>query len=362
VAERDAAPIPDPVDWATAHRVARVVAGRDAIAGSYLGGSLAADFGEVTEEAEELVAAHTGLRSPGRASGRVLDRQAWVEANLGSMRRMLRPLTERIGARLAGRPLAGLGRHVAGTELGVLLGYVAQRVLGQYDLLVPEESGSHHTDLVYYVGPNVLALEKRFAFRPREFRRWIAIHEVTHRAQFTGVPWLRAHFLGLLDELLGAVDPDPRALGAALRRVADEVRAGRNPLDGHGIVGLVASPEQRSVLDRLQALMTLLEGHGNAVMGHLGAQHVVGAERMAAILAARRQTRGAGAVVAKLLGLEMKLRQYEVGERFVLEVERLAGPRAIDRAWTGADALPTLDELRSPGAWLARTAPLAAPV
>jgi coenzyme F420 biosynthesis associated uncharacterized protein len=347
---------PDPIDWPTARRVARAVAGRDAIAGSYLSASLHADFLDVTAEAEELVADHTGLRSPNAAIARVVDRRGWVDVNLASMRRMLTPLTERIGERLAGRPLAPIGRRVAGTELGVLLGYVAQRVLGQYDLLVPDRDGdgSDSGDLVYYVGPNVLALEKRFAFRPREFRRWIAIHEVTHRAQFTGVPWLHGYFLSLVADLLGAVDPDPRALMASLRRVADEVRAGRNPLDGHGVIGLVATAEQKVALDRVQALMTLLEGHGNAVMDDLGTAHVVGATRMSQVLRARRQVRGMAALISKLIGLEMKLRQYEVGERFVHEITRLSGARAVDAAWTAPEALPTTAELNAPASWLAR--------
>jgi uncharacterized protein (DUF2342 family) len=55
---------------------------------------------------------------------------------------------------------------------------------------------------VYYVGPNVLGLEKRYAFRPRDFRLWIAIHEVTHRAQFTAVPWMKPYYLSLVDSAL----------------------------------------------------------------------------------------------------------------------------------------------------------------
>src|SRR5204863_7533037 len=67
-------------------------------------------------------------------------------------------------------------------------------------IFVPDsEPGAPDADAVYYVGPNILGLEKRFAFRPLDFRRWIAIHEVTHRAQFTGVPWMREYFLSLVN-------------------------------------------------------------------------------------------------------------------------------------------------------------------
>ena len=348
------APIPDPVDWSLAEWVARRVAGREPLDASYLAASLRADFDEVTARAELLVAEHTGLRAPGAAQARVVDRGSWVVANIASMRRLLAPLTARIGERMATSRIAPLGRRIAGTETGVLLGYLSQRVLGQYDLLVPDDDDDTDGDAVYYVGGNVLALEKRFAFRPRDFRLWIAIHEVTHRAQFTAVPWMRGYFLSLVEDALAAVDPDPRRLVQALARAADELRAGRNPLDDGGLVALLATDEQRGVLTRIQALMSLLEGHGNAVMNRIGRDHVAGQARMARVLNARRQSKGMTAVIHKLVGIESKLRQYELGETFVAAVERAAGPRALNAAWQGPEQLPTLDELRDPGSWLAR--------
>jgi coenzyme F420 biosynthesis associated uncharacterized protein len=347
-------PAPDPVDWALAERVARRFAGREPLASSYLGRSLRPDFAAVTVEAEELVAEHTGLRAGSAAAAEVLDRTGWIAANVASMRRMLAPLTARIGERMSRGPMVPVGRRVAGTEMGVLLGYLAQRVLGQYDLLVPDDEGNTTADAVYYVGPNVLTLEKRYAFPPRDFRRWIALHEVTHRAQFTGVPWLKAHFLALVERSLTLVDPDPRRLVQAMARAADEIRRGRNPLDEGGLVGLLASPEQRGVLAEVQALMSLLEGHGNTVMNELGRAHVGGQERMARILQARRRSRGLSGVVHKLLGIDSKMRQYEIGEAFVGVVEREAGPRGIDAAWRAPENLPTAEELLHPEQWLAR--------
>jgi coenzyme F420 biosynthesis associated uncharacterized protein len=346
---------PDPVDWATAVRVARRFAGRDALSSSYLAGSLRPDFDAVTTEAEELVAEYTGLRAPSAARAEVLDRAGWVEANVASMRRMLAPLTTRIGERIARSPIAPVGRRIAGTEMGVLLGYLSQRVLGQYDLLVPDGDGPDpRGDAVYYVGPNVLMLEKRYAFPPRDFRRWIALHEVTHRAQFTGVPWLKGFFLSLVERSLTMVDPDPRRLMQAIVRTADEIRHGRNPLDEGGLVGLLASPEQRGVLAEVQALMSLLEGHGNSVMNALGREHVDGQERMARILNARRRSRGLTGALHKVLGIDSKMRQYEMGEAFVAAVERAGGPRAIDAAWQSPESIPTGEELTHPDAWLAR--------
>ncbi|HET9730586.1 MAG TPA: zinc-dependent metalloprotease [Acidimicrobiia bacterium] len=346
-----AAHAPDPVDWPTAARVARFWAGRDALSQSYLGTSLASDFAEVTILAEQLVAEHTGLRAPGEASARVLDRGQWIDSNLSSMQRMLEPLMHKFADRLAKSPFAPVSRRVAAGEIGVLLGYLAQRVLGQYDLLVADANSG---DAVYYVGANILALEKRFAFRPRDFRLWIAIHEVTHRAQFTGVPWMREHFLSLVHQAFDLVDPDPRTLLRAISRAVDEMRAGRNPLDDGGIVGLFASPEQRGVLGQVQSLMSLLEGHGNVVMDDIGKEHVAGQERMSRVLSQRRNAGGLTGAIHKVLGLEQKMRQYETGEVFVRGVIAEAGPRAVDELWERPENLPTAAELRAPQDWVAR--------
>jgi coenzyme F420 biosynthesis associated uncharacterized protein len=347
---------PEPIDWATARKVARVVAGRDPLADSYLAASLQSDFDVLTSEAEALVAGYTGLHAPGHARALVLDRRQWVDANLSSMRMMLEPLLQRFGERVARSPLAPFSRHVAASEVGVLLGYLSQRVLGQYDLLVRESDGADD-DAVYYVGGNVLALEKRFAFRPRDFRLWIAIHEVTHRVQFTGVPWMRGHFLALVHRALELVDPDPKTMMRAITNAFDEVRAGRNPLDEGGIVGLFASAEQKGVLAQVQALMSLLEGHGNVVMDDLGRDHVAGQERMSRVLQQRRNAGGLTGILHKLFGLEQKMRQYEVGERFVRGVIALAGPRSIDALWAAPDNLPRFEELEAPAAWLDRVVP-----
>jgi len=366
----------DLVDWRLAARIAHRVGGHPRIASSYLSASLGVDFEAVTAESEHLVAEFTGLRPPGPTRAAVLDRPAWIDANLVSMRVMLRPLAQRIGARLARSPVAPVGRSLAAGELGVLLGYVSKRVLGQYDLVVTDPGGEIDTDTipagdpgagaeagggeggggdtVFYLGANVLEMEKRFAFRPLEFRRWIALHEVTHRAQFTGVPWLRGHFLELIGQMLSVAPPEPRRLAGALARAAADVRAGRNPLDDGGLIGLVASDDQRRLLDEAQALMALLEGHGNLVMNTLGRVHVAGQGRMAAVLQARRGAGGWTGQVQKLLGLELKMRQYRLGEDFCEAVVREAGPRGLDAVWLGPAMLPTLEELGRPHEWLER--------
>ncbi|MDP8955086.1 MAG: zinc-dependent metalloprotease [Actinomycetota bacterium] len=353
----------DPIGWDVAEKVAVRIAGREPLADSYHADSLGPDFAELTAEAEALVAEATGLESmAGPARARVTDRAGWVRANLASFQRMLRPLTGRLGERMPTNPVAAQAtRTLTGVEVGTLLGWMSTRVLGQYDLLVIDDETAADQDIVYYVGPNVLALEKRFAFPPREFRLWLALHEVTHRAQFTGIPWLRGHFLSLVEASLGSIEPDPKRFLMALRRAVDEVRAGRNPLDEGGLVALVATPDQRQVLGQIGGMMSLLEGHGDVTMERAGAELIPSAERFSRVLHQRRaQASGMARAVQKLVGLEAKLKQYEQGERFIEAVEAEGGPQYLNRAWESAEMLPTLAEIREPSMWMRRVpAPVA---
>jgi coenzyme F420 biosynthesis associated uncharacterized protein len=350
------------VDWALAERIAVRVAGSEPFAGSYHADSLAPDFEELTAEAEQLVGDATGLVSlEGPARARVTDRAGWVRANIASFQRLLRPVTDKLGSRIGSGPLAPLTRAAAGAEVGTLLGWMSTRVLGQYDLLVVEDEHPEQQDLVYYVGPNVLGLEKRFGFPPREFRLWLSLHEVTHRAQFTGVPWLRPHFLSLVEEALSAVDPDPTRLLHGLGRIADGVRTGRNPLAEGGLAHLFATPAQADALQRVAGMMSLLEGHGDVTMDRAGADRIPSAERFSRVLRARRRSVSPGMkLIQQLLGLEAKLNQYEQGERFIAAVERAGGTELLDRAFRDPANLPTLAEIRAPERWIARVEPLSA--
>ena len=387
------------VDWEFARTVAGRIAGREPFADSYHGESLESDLLELTAQAEELVQLETGLVSQsGLAKAKVTDRMGWIDANLASFDRLLRPLLGRIddaaeeasngetenrfadsslGRALApvtealepvGKALAPVGDAVgeafgqvsgvvvpkfAGAEVGALLGWMSGRVLGQYDLLIIEDERPEEQDWVYYVGPNVLSLEKRYGFPPREFRLWIAVHECTHRAQFTGVPWLRPYFLSLVNELLDEVEPDPKRLLDAIR---DSRKDGNAPsLKDGGISALLASPEQRATMDKVTGLMSLLEGHGDITMDR-AAQHLIPSQpRFARVMSERRKNAsGVSKVIQRLTGMEAKLAQYEEGEDFVRAVEAAGGKELFNEVWSGPEALPTITEIRQPDLWIDR--------
>lgn len=123
-----------------------------------------------------------------------------------------------------------------------------------------------------------------------------------------------------------------------------------------GVMGLLASPEQRRALERIGGLMSLLEGHGDITMDRAGVDRIPSAARFSRVLRERRATPNPGTkLLQQLIGLEAKMNQYAQGERFIEEVERLGGgPQALDPVWRGASWLPTLAEIREPTEWLKR--------
>ena len=351
----DPGDLDDPIDWDLARRVAVRTARREPYAAPRWRDGLAEDFAECTEQAEGLVAEFTGLRSlSGPARGRVTDRVGWIDANLASFQRLLKPLAAKLGTGSDGM-LAPITRRVAGAELGVMLGWMSTRVLGQYDLLIIEDDKPEDQDIVYYVAPNVVSLENKYAFDPAEFRLWLALHEVTHRAQFTGVEWMRPHFIGLVESVLDSVDPDPKRIAAAVRRVAEARRRGEDPLAAGGVMALFASEAQVETLEQLAGLMSLLEGHGDVTMDRAGKGLVPSAPRFGRVMRRRRESvRGFAKVFQRVIGLDAKIKQYAEGEHFISSVEEVGGAALLDRVWESPGNVPGIAEIRSPSDWVSR--------
>jgi coenzyme F420 biosynthesis associated uncharacterized protein len=346
------------VDWDLARTVAaKVNRNEPHLRGAELA-KMNDDFEEFTALAEELVGEETGLVSlDGDARGRVADRAAWVDANIRSFQRLLKPMLDQLDDKMHS-PLSGLGAKAAGVEVGVLLGWMSSRVLGQYDLLVIEDEHPDEQDIVYYVGSNVAALEKRFAFPERDFRLWLALHEVTHRAQFTGVPWMRTHFLGLVNKTMEDVEPDPQRFVDGLRRIIEAKKDGDDALADGGLTAVFATENQRESLEQIGGLMSLLEGHGDTTMDRAGKGVVHGAERFGRILRQRRQNASKFVLlIQRLAGIEAKMKQYAQGEAFIEAVEDHGGRELMDRVWEAPTLLPALTEIREPQLWIDRVTP-----
>ena len=346
----------DPVDWRLAERIARRVGGHEPFIDSYHYRNLTPELTEFTAQAEELVAAETGLKSmAGPARAQVTTRAGWVNANVASFQRLLRPVTNKMAERVSSSWLAPVTQRVSGTEMGAVLGWMSTRVLGQYDLLIIEDDRPEDQDMVYYVGPNVMALEHKHGFDPRQFRLWLALHETTHRAQFTGIEWLRPHFLSLVQDALDAAEPDLEHFKQVAKEVLEARRRGEDPLADGGLPALLATPEQKAVLDRIGGMMSLLEGHGDVTMDRAGADHVPDASRFARVLRHRRNSaKGVSKLVQRIVGIEAKLNQYAAGEAFIETVEARGGTELLNRVWESSDRLPSMTEIRNPQQWIDR--------
>ncbi len=369
-------PAPALVDWGLAERIGTRVASRSAALDADLP-ALQRDMDAQAGLAESLVTQVTGLVPAGPAEIRVVDRPAWVRANIVSFQRLLAPLVERWEERTA----SALGRRSGADQPGRRGGAGHAAGLDEQPGPRPVRPAARRSDrghgrrlrppvrrprsadgrrrregdVVYLVGPNLIRLERRFGFPEEDFRLWVLLHELTHRAQFTGVPWLAPHFRNLVSKALTIAEPDVRQLAGAARALMQDRAEARRLLDEGGMMALVASPEQRATLNEIGGMMALLEGHGDVTMDRAGQGHVASAPRFAAVLSARRKG-GSPPVrlLRKLIGLEGKLNQYEQGERFIAQIERVAGPRAVDACWEGPERLPSLEEIREPQRWLDR--------
>jgi coenzyme F420 biosynthesis associated uncharacterized protein len=283
---------------------------------------------------------------------RVVGRGEWAATNIASFATLLAPAEEKLASHDGwGSTVAG---RVVGAEMGAVLGFLSRKVLGQYELVLPTADGGAG-DTVLFVGGNMLKMERDHAFRSDEFRFWVALHESTHRLQFLGVPWLRDYFFDLVAELVASATPEPGRLSRVGAQIQKAAMQGEPLIDESGIFGLFASEEQREVIDRVQALMSLLEGHGHVVMDRIGERELVTQQRMSRVLKARRSDKRTAAFM-RLIGLELKLRQYELGEKFINGVEDRATWETLSLAWEGPEALPTLAEISDPQRWLDRVA------
>ena len=347
--------------------VARRVAGDSDMENSYLIQRLQRDLDEAVPRSEELVARFSGIPAPPPVNWGIIDRAQWAEVNIKGMTAMLGPLHDKISQRLDQAPLPArlLQTTAVSTEIGLLLGYISKRVLGQYDLLVSEEAVAPSTrrraggvpPSLYFVGPNMVETERRFGFIPEEFALWVALHEVTHRFQFEGVPWLRPRFLSLVHEYLGSVDLDAKGLAQRLAGAGRKLISKDVPAEEKSPMYLFASQEQRKVLDDIQALMAVVEGHGNFVMDTVGEKVIPSFRQMRHVFQRRRQQQSfMQRVFAQAIGLEMKLRQYELGQAFCEGVATRGGVDALSHLWVDPSHFPSMQELRAPESWLTRVA------
>jgi coenzyme F420 biosynthesis associated uncharacterized protein len=342
------------VDWELAKASGRRLVPAGPRVSAREAAAVVAELRSAAERAAAPVADTARMHAPAGASPvLIVDRGGWIDANVDSLRDMLEPVIHAmLDKRKGAVPGAGLaqsvGSKVTGGEAGALMAFLASKVLGQYDLA---PNGSPRLLLV---APNILHTETELSVDPHDFRLWVALHEETHRVQFTAVPWLRTHLVDSARELSQGLAPDPEELGAKLQQVArnlpEALRSG-----GGGLTDLFATPEQRAQIGRVTAVMSLLEGHADVVMDDVGPRVIPSVAEIRAKFQQRRL--GAGTVdrlLRRLLGLEAKMRQYRDGAVFVRAVTDTVGVDGFNAVWTSPETLPLPEEIQRPDVWVRR--------
>jgi coenzyme F420 biosynthesis associated uncharacterized protein len=340
------------IDWILAEKIAGYVAGTGDAA------TPRADLPALAAVSERRVTAYTGLQPaqplpPPEGIGR----HEWVATNIRAMRNLLDPVVQRAGEGLGPlRPAARLAAGVVVTiEVGVVLGYLAQRVLGQYELVLLDEAVDPSPPRLLFVLPNLGQAVQAFEAEEDEFMTWVTLHEVTHAVQFSGVPWLHRHVAGLVRELLRSAELRLDTEHKLRLPTVDEVKRTAAAIRSGDLISIFASPGERETLDRVQAVMAVIEGHAEHVMDMVAPDLLPSLPKLREALDRRRRSQsGLSRLLARLLGLELKLRQYEQGKFFCDAIVRAAGTAALRHVFSAPEALPTAAELAEPNAWLRR--------
>ncbi len=302
--------------------------------------------------AVEPVRECTGLVAPQRAAGAaVIDRRAWIESNLEAFRFVLSPLLDRI--RTGSNPaVTEVGSRLTALQMGLVLGWLSGKVLGQYEALVPPGG----TPRLMLVAPNITQVAETLAVDEQDFQFWVCLHEETHRVQFTAVPWMSDYFAAESRALVAAVDVPPREYLKHSKELLSALLAVLRGSEGATALMLaVLSPEQRAVYDRISALMTLLEGHADVVMDEVGPQVVPSVAQIRARFDQRRNEPGTSDSIARrIFGMDAKMRQYSEGAAFVRTAVDQVGMDGFNEVWTQPANLPSLAEIAAPQDWIKR--------
>jgi coenzyme F420 biosynthesis associated uncharacterized protein len=345
---------PDAIDWDLALRVGTRLGGSGPVVPAAQAREAVLDLRLRAAQAVGHVAEFTGLVAPPEVGPAVVvDRPRWIAANLSGLRPVIEPVVARARTRRGGPGSAAAGAlpRIAGAELGAAMGFLSGKVLGQYELFV----GPDTVPRLMFVAPNIVAVEQRLDVDPRDFRLWVALHEETHRVQFGAVAWLGPWLRAQIDGYLGDPHLDPRVLTQRLRQTAGALAGVARGLDMTAVMQALLTPEQRATMDRLTAVMSLLEGHADVVMDGVGRDVVPSVDLLRLRLQERREDPAFfDGLIRRLIGLDAKMQQYRDGAAFVRAVVAQVGMAGFNTIWTSPETLPTHEELHDPQRWLRR--------
>jgi len=345
-------PHPSMIDWDLAVRVGSRLAGDGPVVSRHEAAGVVEELRAGAEKSTPLVRDFTGLVAGERtAPVLVVDRPGWIQANADGFATVIAPVVAKLQEKKG--PPSGMteaiGSRITGAELGVMLGFLGTKVLGQFD---PFHEAPGAAGRLLLVAPNIVNAERELSVDEHDFRLWVCLHEETHRVQFTAVPWMRDHLQSLMGEIVGSLETDPgRLLSEGLSRIGDLVSG---KADG-SLIDLVSSPEQKQVIDKITGVMSLLEGHADVVMDGVGPEVIPTVADIRAKFTKRRKGVGTlDKMLRRLLGLDQKMAQYRDGAIFVRRTVDTVGMDGFNAVFAEPANLPSKDEIHDPGSWLRR--------
>jgi coenzyme F420 biosynthesis associated uncharacterized protein len=333
------------VDWDLAVSIGSRVAGEGPQVTREVADQVVAELRDDANRSTGLVREFTGLVADERtAPVLAVDRPGWIRANADGFATVLGPLVDKLSEK-KGAPTGlslAVGSRVTGAEVGLLLGFLASKVLGQFDPFYAPAGR------LLLVAPNIVHVERELGCDPTDFRLWVCLHEETHRVQFTAVPWMRDHLFSEMSAITDTMDPG-KLFDDALGRLSQVVRGDGSLLD------VIGSPEQKEILDRVTGVMSLLEGHADVVMDGVGPSVIPSVAEIRRKFDQRRKGVGSlDRLLRRLLGLDAKMAQYRNGARFVRGVVDKVGMHEFNAVWESPANLPTKAEIADPSAWVGR--------
>ena len=346
---------PDParmIDWAFAVKVGSTMAGEGPIVTASEAADCVAQLREDADRSTPLVRQFTGLHAAERtAPVLVVDRAGWVQANADAFAQIMQPVVSKLFDRKGapGKLTQAVGSRVAGAEVGALLGFMGNKVLGQFDPFhqAPEEHGR-----LLLVAPNIVNVERELEVDSNDFRLWVCLHEETHRVQFTAVEWMRDYLSSELTSFIDAVPSDPGQIATELFARIGDIVTGKSQ---GSLLDLVGSAEQKAVLERMTGVMSLLEGHADVVMDGVGPEVIPSVAEIRRRFTQRRKgVGGLDRILRRLLGLDQKMAQYRDGAVFVRQTIESVGMEGFNAVWSGPEQLPSKAEILDPPQWLKR--------
>ncbi|RNL81242.1 coenzyme F420 biosynthesis-associated protein [Nocardioides marmorisolisilvae] len=348
------------IDWDLAVRVGSRLAGDGPVVSRGEADAVVAELRAGATRSTPLVREFTGLVAEERtAPVLVVDRPGWIRANADAFSTVIAPIVAKLQDKKGPpSPLTeAIGSRITGAELGVMLGFLGNKVLGQFD---PFHEAPGAAGRLLLVAPNIVQVERELDVDEHDFRLWVCLHEETHRVQFTAVPWMRDHLHSLMGQIVNAVETDPSALlSEGMSRVGALVSGKTDPSTGSGqaasLLDLFSTPEQKLVIDQVTGVMSLLEGHADVVMDGVGPEVIPTVSQIREKFTQRRKGVGSlDKLLRRLLGLDQKMAQYRDGAVFVRQAVDKVGMEGFNAVWAEAANLPTKTEIHDPDAWLRR--------